>query len=215
LGLTSGWSLAYFFDASLFAALLAVTLMTTVVAFAVVTLRLQRRSKRQNFDASQLGGRVAMGCAVAAAAVWLAALILPAIDNWQGWPVLCGVLILFGVFGSVIVGMLYKIVPFLVWLHLQNEGRVKGTGKEKGHVLAPNMKKIIVEVQMDRQMRAHFVSCVLLVLAVFWPDWLAYPAGLALVVAHAWLLLNLLSAVRVHRSHLQKIAAARVASAAK
>jgi hypothetical protein len=39
------------------------------------------------------------------------------------WPLLCGVLALFGGFMSVMIGMLYKIVPFLVWSHLQNLGR--------------------------------------------------------------------------------------------
>lgn len=71
------------------------------------------------------------------------------------------------------------------------------------------MKKIIAELSMDRQMRAHFVSYALLVLALFWPDWLVYPAGLALLAAHAWLLRNLLSGLSVHRAHLRRIAEAR------
>jgi hypothetical protein len=112
---------------------------------------------------------------------------------------LCGVLLLFGGFVSVIVGMLYKIVPFLIWLHLQNQGQ--------GRVMAPNMKKIISEQAMNRQMLAHFVSCALLLLAVFWPEWFVYPAGLALIVAHGGLLRNLLAAMGVYRAHQQKIAA--------
>ncbi|MEO8410626.1 MAG: hypothetical protein ABI478_08640 [Propionivibrio sp.] len=112
-------------------------------------------------------------------------------------------LVLFGGFVSVMTGMLDKIVPFLVWLHLQNAGQTPG----KARVPAPNMKKIISEQQMERQMLAHLLACTLLVLAVFWPTGFARPAGLALVVAQGWLLRNLLAALRVHRTHLRKIAA--------
>ena len=140
-----------------------------------------------------------MWSALVACAVWLLAQLVPAVSDWQGWPLLFGVLLLFGCFVSVIVGMLYKIVPFLIWLHLQNQGQ--------GRLMAPNMKKIIAEQAMDYQMLAHFVSCVLLVLAVFCPEWFVTPAGLALIVSNAWLLRNLMAAVSVYRSHQQKIAA--------
>jgi len=96
------------------------------------------------------------------------------------------------------VGMLYKIVPFLVWLHLQNAGQ--------GHVMAPNMKAMISEKAMHRQLVAHLVSCALVLLAVFWPAYFVYPAGVALVVANGGLLRNLLAAVKVYRVHQQQIA---------
>jgi hypothetical protein len=110
---------------------------------------------------------------------------------------LFGVLLLAGGFMSVIVGMLYKIVPFLVWLHLQNLGL--------SIARAPNMKKIIAEKSMRGQMRMQLACLTLLVLAVFWPEWFVYPAGLALVLANVWLLRNMLAAVAVYRSHILKI----------
>jgi len=204
--LTTAWSLAYWFESGWLSNLLALALLAGPVLFALTTLRLQQRSKRQRFDASQHGWRVAMLCVLAAVAVWLAAQVVPSFGEWQGWLLLFGVLVLFGAFGSVITGMLYKIVPFLIWLHLQNAGQ--------GKMLAPNMKKIITEVSMDRQMRAHFAACALLVLAVFWPECLAYPAGLALLIAQGWLLRNLLSGLSVHRAHLRKIAEKNVLRAA-
>ena len=163
--------------------------------FAGVTLSIQRRSKRARFDANRHLWQFSMLSVLAACAVWLAARTFLA--EWDAWPVLCGVLLLFGGFMSVIVGMLYKIVPFLVWLHLQNLGQ--------GRVMAPNMKKIIAEREMNRQMLAHFASCALLLLAVLWPLWFVYPAGLALLVASGGLLRNLLSALSVHREHRLKI----------
>jgi len=166
--------------------------------FAAVTLAVQRRSKRARFDVTQHYWRVAMASALAACALWLAAQLVPEFGNWPGWPFLFGVLVIVGGFMSVIVGMLYKIVPFLIWLNLQNEG--------KGRLMAPNMKKIISEKAMHGQMLAHFFACALLLLAVVWPL-IIYPAALALIGANAWLACNLLAALGVYRAHLNKIAA--------
>jgi len=166
--------------------------------FAAVTLAVQRRSKRARFDVTQHYWRVAMASALAACALWLAAQLVPEFGDWPGWPFLFGVLVIVGGFMSVIVGMLYKIVPFLIWLNLQNEG--------KGRLMAPNMKKIISEKAMHGQMLAHFFACALLLLAVVWPL-IIYPAALALIGANAWLACNLLAALGVYRAHLNKIAA--------
>jgi len=67
------------------------------------------------------------------------------------------------------------------------------------------MKKVLTEQQMRWQMLAHFTAFALLVLAVFWPDFFVYPAGLLLIVANVWLLRNLLSAAGVYRRHRFKI----------
>lgn len=179
------------------ASVLAIGVVLVAATFALTTLNLQRLSKRPKLDAVQLLWRVAMVSALLACGLWLLARVSPALAQWQGWPLLFGTLLLFGGFMSVIVGMLYKIVPFLVWLHLQNLGR--------GRLMAPNIKKVLDEKQIDRQMHAHFCAFGLLLLSIVWPQWFVYPAGLALIVANAWLLRNLLAAVAVYRSHLAKI----------
>ena len=191
------WTIAELCQWGFISAMLGTVLVALAALFAGVTLSIQWRSKRARFDATQHFWQFSMLCALAACAVWLAARIFPLFDEWTVWPVMCGVLLLFGGFMSVIVGMLYKIVPFLVWLHLQNLGQ--------GRVMAPNMKKIIAEREMNRQMLAHVASCALLLLAVVWPLWFVYPAGLALLVASGGLLRNLLSALSVHREHRLKI----------
>jgi hypothetical protein len=106
---------------------------------------------------------------------------------------------LHGGFVSVMVGMLYKIVPFLVWLHLRNLGR--------GKVSAPNMKLVLAESAMRQHLWLHGAALLLLLLAVVWPDWLSYLAAVALMAAHALLLRNLLRALGVYRRHLAVIAA--------
>jgi len=193
------WTVADFFFKESVSFLLSIAVVGVAATFAGITLNVQRRSKRPRFDATQHLWRVAMVSALAACTLWFLAQFVPAVSVWQAWPLLFGVLLLWGSFVSVIVGMLYKIVPFLIWLHLQNQGQ--------GRLMAPNMKKIIAELAMERQMQAHFVSCALLMLAVLYPLWFVYPAGMAVIVANALLLRNLMAAVSVYRSHQLKIAA--------
>ena len=190
----AGWALA--------AALFATATMACGAVFCGVTLNILRQSKRAKPDASHHFWNLAMASALLACGVWLAAQWLPTVNAWQGWPLLFGVLLLFGGFMSVATGMLYKIVPFLVWLHLQNLG--------SAGVPAPNMKKVLPQRRIDRQLRAHLASCALLLLAVIWPAWFVYPAGVALIIANGGLLHNLLYATGIYRSHLAAIEAARI-----
>ena len=187
------WTLAVWASGSIAVTVSAGALVALAALFCALTLHIQRQSKRARFDATQQLWRVAMLCALAACLVWSTAQLSPDVAQSPAWPLVCGVLLLFGAFMSVIVGMLYKIVPFLIWLHLQNEGR--------GRVAAPNMKKIITERAMNRQALAHQLSCLLLLLAACWPEYFIHPAGGMLIVANGWLMRNLCSAVAVYRQH--------------
>ena len=194
---TSAWTVAAIIEVDDLVFVTAVAMVGAATLFAGMTLFLQRQSKRSRFDTNQHCWRVGMSCVMAAATLWMTANIVSTVGEWQGWPLLCGVLLMFGGFVSVITGMLYKIVPFLAWLHLQNLG--------KGVLLAPNMKKIINEQHMHRQMLSHFLAGALLSLAVFWPEWMAIPAGVAVVVSQAWLARNLWSAVMVFSDHRRRV----------
>lgn len=204
LGVVLLWSLAEAAAWERIAAVLAVGMVLMAALFALTTFRLQRQRKRPKLDAVQRLWQIAMLSTLAACGLWLLVRMVPMIDQWQGWPLLLGALLLFGSFMSVMVGMLYKIVPFLVWLHLQERGQ--------GRLQTPNMKKVLAEASMNRQAAAHFLALGLLLLACVWPQWLTYPAGLALIVANGWLLRNLLAAMAVYRSHLAKIEALETAS---
>lgn len=195
------WSAVAYLELQTLAVLLATALVLLVAAFALLTLKLQRNSRRARFDVNQRCWQVAMVSALTAGCIWLLALLLPSFDAWDAWPLLFGALILQGGFVTVIVGMLYKIVPFLVWLHLQNAGSSK-------RILAPNMKKIVAESAMERQVWAHFLASLLSVAAVVWPVWFVYPAAVALCVSNAWLLRNLLGGVAVYRTQRARIDAA-------
>ena len=97
----------------------------------------------------------------------------------------------------MITGMLYKIMPFLNWLHLQQQGATT--------IALPNMKQMIPEASMRGQMLLHFTALGLLLGAVLWPA-LLLPAGLAFTASCLWLEWNLAGAARLYvrlRRHIQ------------
>lgn len=199
LALLTLWSIVDLAGFELLSTLLGGAIVLAAALFAAITLKIQHQSKRAKFDSTQHYWRLAMLSTLAACLLWAAVRGIPALADWHGWPLLCGVLLLVGGFMSVIMGMLYKIFPFLIWMHLQNLGR--------GRLMAPNMKKVLAEAKMKRQMQVHFAAFALLLLSVFWPQWFVYPAGLALIASSLLLLQNMLSAIGVYRQHLAKIVA--------
>ena len=204
LGLMLTWALAAVLDAAL--AIRVVQGLTALLSlvFLIQTLRLQMQRRRARADATYRYWQLGLGSAIFALFLLLTATLWPALGELTGWSQFVGILLLVGGFMPFIVGMLYKIVPFLAWLHLQNHARPG--------LPVPNMNKILPEADMQRQLRMHAVTLALLLGAVIQPDWLARPAGAALALASGWLFYNLLGAALRYRQHLD--AAARQAALA-
>lgn len=193
----AAWSTADLLEWQQPKAVLASGMLLLPTVFAALTLHLQRHSKRVRFDATQQYWRLAMLCALGASLLSLISLLLPEAAANRQLPLLWGVLVLYGSLMSVSTGMLYKIVPFLVWLHLQNAGG--------GRILAPNMQQVIAKRQIDHQLHAHLAALALLLAAALQPEWFTLPAAVALLVASGWLLRNLLAATAFYRQHRQRI----------
>ena len=109
----------------------------------------------------------------------------------QSYSLLLGMLMIVGFAMSVINGMLYKIVPFLVWFHLQS--RRGATGPK-----VPNVREILPESRSRRQMWLHFAALCALLAAVFFPAALTYPAALLFGASNLWLWLNIVAARRIY-----------------
>jgi len=88
----------------------------TVAGFALMTLDRLRRRRRGRTDMTLHVWYLAMACVLAAVVASVAALT---IDSAPFIPLFAGALALLGGYVALICGMLYKIVPFIVWLHLQ------------------------------------------------------------------------------------------------
>ncbi|MBP9714382.1 MAG: hypothetical protein KBD60_11950 [Sterolibacterium sp.] len=168
------------------------------VVYAGVTLRLQSQRRRRVADVTLRFWQGAMGSLLVLGVGWLVISWIPALTTHPRALVWLGVLLVWGVFVAAINGMLYKIVPFLIWLHLQNLGILKLK------IVPPNMKQMISERQMRGQMLAHFVALALLLGSVVWPP-LTKLAGLAVVLSLGWLEWNLAGAVRLYADYRQRI----------
>jgi hypothetical protein len=201
------WSLQLFAaagKAQAWQSVVALAGMALAGAYAASTLWLQSRRRRRQPDVTFTCWRGAMLALIGLAASWLVFEIAPELGGHPRAPLWLGVLALPGVFFSVITGMLYKIMPFLNWLHLQ---RLGGTA-----VPPPNMKQMIPEAAMRGQVLLHFSAFGLLLAAVLWPA-LARPAGLAFAGSCLWLEWNLIGAARVYARFRDKILAAGVPAA--
>ncbi|MDO9220390.1 MAG: hypothetical protein Q7T90_05120 [Thiobacillus sp.] len=168
-------------------------LATVILLFALVTLRLQSRRRRKLPDVTLDFWRAGMASLIASVAVWLAAQFSPAWAGSDTYPLLLGVLFIGGFAVSVVNGMLYKIIPFLAWFHLQAQLQARA-----GSI--PTMKSMISERWTRMQFRLHTLTCLLLLATVWWPQ-LAVASGSALALSALLLWVNLLSAARRFSSH--------------
>ena len=182
----------------------AVAGVVLAASYAGTTLWLQSRRRRRQIDVTFILWRGAMLSLLAFALSWIVFEAVPQLGTSSGAPLWLGVLALPGVFISVITGMLYKIMPFLNWLHLQQQG---GKG-----MLLPNVKQMIPDASMRGQMLLHFTAVGLMLAAVLWSA-LVLPAGLAFTASCLWLEWNLVGAARMYGRVREKVLAAAAGSA--
>lgn len=164
-----------------------------LAAFAVTTLYLQARRRRRLPDVTLAFWRVGMASLLLAVVLWGVAVLRPGMAGAVAMSL--GVAMVVGFAVSVINGMLYKIVPFLVWLHLNN--RLQTAGAWQGKV--PNMKQVIRDRRARPQLWLHAAGSAALLAATVVPGVLAYLAGALLLASNLLLGANLLSAVMLYR----------------
>jgi len=191
LALLLAWSAQLFIDDERWTTSITLALLSIASAYAAVTLWLQHTRLRKVHDATSLNFRVAMLSLLALGASGLVWLVLPqwAVDTRA--TIWMGVLAFGGVFVPAITGMMYKILPFVNWLHLQRLGAPMAA--------VPNMKKMIPAAMMVRQSQLHLLAFGLLLAAV-WQPVLTRPAGVVLAASFAWLGWNVLGAAGRYRT---------------
>lgn len=165
-----------------------------VLAFAVATLDLQRRRRRRVPDVTSDFWRLGKASLIGCVGVWAAAWDLAGWSASDAYPVVLGVLFIGGFATSVVNGMLYKIVPFLAWFHLQTQLQAPA-----GSI--PTMKTMIPERDQRWHFRVHTLACLALVLAPIYPDTAGRTGGIALALSALLLGRNLLAAVRHFTRH--------------
>ncbi len=170
-----------------FATLFDLLVALLFMFYAAVTLHRLYRRRRPTSDATVWLWRLGMG-------LLLVAMLLFAVRRFTDNPVLTAfsydTFVLFVL--SVLFAMVYKIVPFLVWFHLSNQGYMK----------APLMHDIIHPKKVKLHFYLHTATAVSLLAAALWPPLLQASALLALAT-FGWLLYQLGYAIYLYR-HTQK-----------
>lgn len=163
--------------------------------FAVVTLRLQNQRRRRVPDASLSFFRLGM-CSLMAAALFSLATYLPIADSHLR--TMSALVFLLGFALSMIQGMLYKVIPFLVWFHL-----FRG-GAKAMKVNVPNMKEIIPEPWMWRHLWLHRTTLLATLLAPWWSV-AAHLVMLGLLLQGAFLGYGIITGIMVYRRTSRRI----------
>jgi len=193
-GLLVAWSAATWRAAdSTLAAALGILIAGAYLVFAITTIGLQLQRRRHVPDATlafwQLG-MASLGVACLAWGVRLESTAAPA-----ALEVAIGILVLVGAAVSVIAGMLYKIVPFLGWFHLQ---------AAIGARSAPHVKRFLPDAAQQLHLRVHLLATVFLLAAAWWGGPFVYIAAAALAGSALVQLRNLAVAARFYRSALDR-----------
>jgi len=176
--------------------LLPLGLLPVVLALvlsALTVLLVIRRRKRSIRDATLYFLWTGMGSLLCAALVWISA------DETM----LVGVLILVGVCMSVPIGIIYKVIPFLCWFHLQSQQIKQGDYSYR----TPSMKEFIPEWAMRGHYALHLIAFGCLLIAVGYPSYFARLSGLLFTLSSIFFFMNLLKAFTMYRQEQRQLSA--------
>ncbi len=191
----SGLSLHHIWPLEILKMLSSILLAGCLIIFSLTTLWVLHNRRRQLADTTMRFWQLAMSSLLLLTLSW----VIPTLMNLDLPVFMLGVLMIHGFAMTTINGMMYKIIPFIIWLHLSVHNKnLRDRGERGSQVKVPHMRKIIPEAASLWQFRFHLLSLVLLVLATIWPLWFYYPAALLFAIAQAVLLFNLLKAVRFY-----------------
>jgi hypothetical protein len=192
-------------DNTVVQALVVVALCTVALIYASYTIGLLNHRKRKIPDITVRFWRLSLTCLIVSALLlagfYFTGHLFLSPELQQRAPVIIGIFMIYGFAGSVIMGMLQKIVPFLSYLHLQRRCM---SSFELLKTL-PHMGEIISEPRSRWQFRLH-LSALLVLLAAAMTSIFTVAAALLMAADFAWLGFTLASATRLYRNTTARIA---------
>lgn len=156
-----------------------------MIGQAVMTIRLIRQRRRKIFDPTAMLFFVSHTSLILSILVYHLAFLLP--NYLEKLHVLTGILFLYGFAGTLVNGMILKIIPFLSWFHLN----------ARGYFQAPSMRDFIPEWITGKLPFFRIGSVGILSLSVFWPPAI-YLASLAIILDGGLLLMGAALALRLY-----------------
>src|SRR5690625_1882506 len=131
--------------------------------YALVSLYLLYHRKRPKADTTTVFWRTAFCCLIIALAIWILLInnLWPSANNQLA--ILLGALALLGFAWTAINGMLYTILPFLLWFNAQRNAPIVIRA-------LPRVSRYLPDEKARPQFYAHCAALVLLLCAFFWPQ---------------------------------------------
>ncbi|MCW8888462.1 MAG: hypothetical protein OQK25_05320, partial [Gammaproteobacteria bacterium] len=197
------WSGAEFLQQAWLGWLAIAGLVVAVGLFAVILLWLQQQRKRRLPDVTLNYWRISMIAFLVSIILWLTGYL----QEDSRWMESAVSIFLMGGILSAVSGMLFKIVPFLVWLHLNN--LYQSEGEWQGNV--PNVRQVIPAVYSLWQFRVQMVALGLVTIAPLellldqQSHYIAQAAGITWIGSFALMLMALLSARSKYQSALSSL----------
>jgi len=156
--------------------------------FSLEVLRKFKERQRQISDVTVWYWQLSAWSLMAGVTVWSVDAVVP-----YELSLLSALLIGGGFLLSVMNGMLYKIVPFLVWFHLN----------ARGYMNIPTMREMLSQTVAEVQFVVHLTTLLLCLPFAFGVNTLQ-AAGALLFVSSALLLFNLLRVLNIYRNTLKR-----------
>jgi len=169
----------------------SVLLAASLLGFALVTILLLLQRRRKVADVTQNFWLLSIASLLVALFSWLLSLF----ELHQRLDFFYVVLMILGFATTAVSGMLYKIFPFLIWLHLNTHAQ----GKDRTKIRIPNMKQVIADNKARWHFRIHSLMLALASLAVFLPEYFLRPAALLLIFTAVLMWHNLYSALQLYK----------------
>ncbi len=162
--------------------------------FVIITIRLQLQRKKRLADTTLYFWFTGLISLFASLILFFYAEV-----TQQDLSILIAVIFFSGFIISIINGMLYKIVPFLVWLHLHKQLSLSG----KGLANIPTMNEVISSKKTHRQYYLHLFAISLTILSIFTPNIFFYPAAIVWLINWSLLWIHLFQAILLYGSCLE------------
>ena len=181
-------SLALLFDYPL--PFIGMALSTLFLLYATVTLDRLNQRKRPTSDATVWFWRLGMGLLIVSSTITL----LHSIFYVEEQFIQLSYITFIGFGLSIVLAMVYKIVPFLTWFHLSNQGYME----------APMMHDVI----HPKKAKIHFYVHTAMLLTWMINTQTTIIGSLLIIASFGWLLYNLIFAMKKYsytQKHTQKI----------
>ena len=150
-----------------------------LIAYATITLLRLSKRKRPTSDATVWFWRFGMG-------MLIVSMLLMLINEELFKPLNYITFIFFAL--SVVFAMVYKIVPFLVWFHLSNQG----------YMSAPLMFDIVHPKEIKQHFYLHIATAVSFLITLFLPQTIMI-AGILTSTSFGLLLYRLIIAIKIYQ----------------